>query len=687
MHRDLDSCTLILLRLRNSVGHLSLTVQPVFIHASIGRLMTTGQTLMIDFIFLLCRSRRCAGVRDDCCVCAIPGALHRILSLQPASVLFFPLFTFCVIPFPMLTNTADHQVVKDSLYEAFYRLTDSREQIKACAQRIKSLAPPPPGPPARPVSLPAAPPLTHPSLPSFSFVFDVVRSTVPKILLDDVFIEKEEIAASVKDELCKAMSSFGFAINHALVTDISPDAMVKRAMNEVRDAGTPSGTRTRTRTRLHLSRRRCRSQLELILPDSSQRKPPPPEHPTFLLASLLLTPQPHNPTTPPRQVNVAQRLRVAASDKAEAEKIMVVKQAEADAEAKFLAGTGIARQRQAIVNGLRQSVVTFSEEVQGVNSKDVLDLLLVTQYFDTLKEVGASSKCGCIRCDFAAPRGALESRSASAALRRVMLCHFAGKPPLRRMVGRLQIAGEAPLHACCCVSFCSRVRLCSIICVGSIERRSNTIFIPHGPGAVGDAAAQIRTGLLQVPINCALLFAEVCAAARAVIESRSFCVAKSTEPSTGCVMFEELLVCWRRHYLPHNNSLPMLRFPHCKSARVPIRRGLRGRQWASSRTGWQNEGQGGLPSAKPPTLPPAPLSSRRLWVASRSAEMTTTALQPAPWLLLAQKQQRAGSGCSHRRGGPHCRRTRAQGAAAAAAWCPLYPATRRSFQQRESSRI
>lgn len=67
-------------------------------------------------------------------------------------------------------------------------------------------------------------------------MFDVVRSTVPKLLLDDVFTEKEEIAASVKTELSKSMSSFGYSIIHALVTDISPDALVKRAMNEINAA-------------------------------------------------------------------------------------------------------------------------------------------------------------------------------------------------------------------------------------------------------------------------------------------------------------------------------------------------------------------------------------------------------------------------------------------------------------------
>ena len=66
--------------------------------------------------------------------------------------------------------------------------------------------------------------------------------------------------------------------------------------------------------------------------------------------------------------------RVAAVEKAEAQKIQVVKAAEADAEAKFLQGQGIARQRQAIVNGLRESVLNFSNDVNGERPKVLPDI-------------------------------------------------------------------------------------------------------------------------------------------------------------------------------------------------------------------------------------------------------------------------------------------------------------------------
>jgi len=92
------------------------------------------------------------------------------------------------------------------------------------------------------------------------------------------------------------------------------------------------------------------------------------------------------------EINAAARMRVAASEKAEAEKILQIKKAEGEAESTYLAGVGIARQRQAIVDGLRDSVLAFSENVPGTTAKDIMDMVLVTQYFDTMKEIGASSK-------------------------------------------------------------------------------------------------------------------------------------------------------------------------------------------------------------------------------------------------------------------------------------------------------
>merc|ERR1719326_14608 len=176
--------------------------------------------------------------------------------------------------------------------------------------------------------------LTNPKQQIESYVYDVVRSTVPKIELDDVFTTKEQIATEISNSLKESMRSFGYEILSTPITDIDPDREVKRAMNEI---------------------------------------------------------------------NKMKRLRVAAEDEGEAVKIRAVKEAEAeasrteiqakaDAEAKFLSGQGISRQRQAIMGGLRESVNAFKNEVKGVEAKTVMDLMIVTQYFDMMKDVGSNGK-------------------------------------------------------------------------------------------------------------------------------------------------------------------------------------------------------------------------------------------------------------------------------------------------------
>ncbi|GMP29001.1 hypothetical protein CsSME_00004302 [Camellia sinensis var. sinensis] len=96
------------------------------------------------------------------------------------------------------------------------------------------------------------------------------------------------------------------------------------------------------------------------------------------------------------EINAAARMRIAANEKAEAEKILQIKRAEGEAESKYLSGLGIARQRQAIVDGLRDSVLAFSENVPGTTAKDIMDMVLVTQYFDTMKEIGSNSKSSAV---------------------------------------------------------------------------------------------------------------------------------------------------------------------------------------------------------------------------------------------------------------------------------------------------
>lgn len=192
--------------------------------------------------------------------------------------------------FVTVVASVQYRALSDKAADAFYKLSNTKQQVQA-------------------------------------YVFDVIRASVPKLQLDDVFLQKNDIAKGVEEELEKAMSGYGFEIVQTLIVDIEPDQHVKRSMNEI---------------------------------------------------------------------NAAARMRVAANEKAEAEKILQIKRAEGEAEAKYLSGLGIARQRQAIVDGLRDSVLAFSENVPGTSSKDVMDMVLLTQYFDTMKEIGASSKSNAV---------------------------------------------------------------------------------------------------------------------------------------------------------------------------------------------------------------------------------------------------------------------------------------------------
>lgn len=175
-----------------------------------------------------------------------------------------------------------------SLYDAVYSLTNVRDQIQP-------------------------------------FVEDVIRGTLPRMNVDEIFASRDEVSKGVKEQLNSLMIKFGYDIEAALITGLDLDNKVAKSMNEI---------------------------------------------------------------------NASARMREAAKEKAEAEKILQVKAAEAEAEAKYLLGAGVAKQRKAIVDGLRETVTDFSEEVDGTTPKDVMDLLLMTQYFDTLKNMGAGGE-GC----------------------------------------------------------------------------------------------------------------------------------------------------------------------------------------------------------------------------------------------------------------------------------------------------
>jgi regulator of protease activity HflC (stomatin/prohibitin superfamily) len=92
------------------------------------------------------------------------------------------------------------------------------------------------------------------------------------------------------------------------------------------------------------------------------------------------------------RINAAKRDREAALQEAEGHKIKIIKEAEAEAEAKRLSGEGIARQRLEIVRGFKESVADFQQSLQTVSHEEVMQFVLMTQYFDTIKDIGANSK-------------------------------------------------------------------------------------------------------------------------------------------------------------------------------------------------------------------------------------------------------------------------------------------------------
>jgi hypothetical protein len=93
------------------------------------------------------------------------------------------------------------------------------------------------------------------------------------------------------------------------------------------------------------------------------------------------------------EINSSKRLKFAVAERAEGDKILQIKAAEAEAESKYLSGVGVAKQRKAIVDGLRTSIVDFADHVNGSTTKEVMDLLLLTQYFDMIRDVGGAHHC------------------------------------------------------------------------------------------------------------------------------------------------------------------------------------------------------------------------------------------------------------------------------------------------------
>ena len=190
--------------------------------------------------------------------------------------------------FVKLKVSVQFKVIKDKVYDAFYKLDYPHDQIT-------------------------------------SYVFDVVRAEVPKMKLDDVFVKKDDIAIAVKTELNDAMLNYGYDIIKTLVTDIDPDSQVKAAMN---------------------------------------------------------------------RINASEREKVAAQYEGDAQRILIVERAKAEAESKRLQGKGIADQRREIARGLEESVDVLNKA--GINSQEASALIVITQHYDTLQSIGADTNSNLI---------------------------------------------------------------------------------------------------------------------------------------------------------------------------------------------------------------------------------------------------------------------------------------------------
>ncbi|WP_152286122.1 SPFH domain-containing protein [Flavicella marina] len=190
--------------------------------------------------------------------------------------------------FVQLKISVQFQILREKVYDAFYKLQNPHDQITA-------------------------------------YIFDTVRAEVPKMKLDDVFEKKDDIALAIQRELKQAMLNYGYDIVKALVTDIDPDAQVKEAMN---------------------------------------------------------------------RINAAEREKLAAQFEGDAQRILIVERAKAEAESKRLQGMGIADQRREIARGLEESVDVLNKA--GINSQEASALIVITQHYDTLQSIGSDTNSNLI---------------------------------------------------------------------------------------------------------------------------------------------------------------------------------------------------------------------------------------------------------------------------------------------------
>lgn len=167
--------------------------------------------------------------------------------------------------------------------------------------------------------------LDDPEVQMQAYAFDVVRSHIPSMDLDEAYGDADTIAKHIQDTLHSQMAQYGYEIVKALITNIEPDQRVKDAMNNI---------------------------------------------------------------------NASQRNQVAAAAQGDAQKTLAVKKAEGEKETMRLEGEGVAAQRRAIAEGLHESLEIISQH--GLDPKEAMALVALTQYTDMIRSLGEGSKSNTI---------------------------------------------------------------------------------------------------------------------------------------------------------------------------------------------------------------------------------------------------------------------------------------------------
>ena len=167
--------------------------------------------------------------------------------------------------------------------------------------------------------------LDDPEVQMKSYAFDVVRSHIPTMDLDEAYADADTIAKHIQDTLQTQMADYGYEIIKALITNIEPDQRVKDAMNNI---------------------------------------------------------------------NASQRNQIAAAAQGDAQKTLAVKKAEGEKETMRLQGEGIAEERKAIAEGLKESLQIIAE--QGLDIKEAMALVALTQYTDMIRALGEGSQTNTI---------------------------------------------------------------------------------------------------------------------------------------------------------------------------------------------------------------------------------------------------------------------------------------------------